>query len=82
MVRLENEALVFLKNPSDEMATRWINGWNDDLNGKLLNSARERFLKRVETWIPAGLSVPVYARFDPGRVPELSIEVPLILKKF
>ena len=77
----ESEALIFLKNPSDEIAIRWINGWNDDLNGKLLNSARGTVSKKIETWIQAGLTAPVYARLIRACA-ELGVEVPLILKSF
>jgi len=77
----EKEALTYLKNSSDEIAIRWINGWNDDLNGKLLNSNKGDLGKRIESWIQAGLTAPVYARLIRACA-ELGVEVPAILKNF
>ena len=77
----EKDALTYLKNSSEEMAIRWINGWNDDLNGKLLNSNRDQITKKVETWIQAGVTLPVYARLIRA-CSELGVDVPIILKNF
>ena len=77
----EKEALSYLKNSSDEMAIRWINGWNDDLNGRLLNSNRDEISKKVESWIQAGISPQVYARLIRACA-ELGVDVPSILKNF
>lgn len=77
----ENEALHYLKNSNEELAIRWINGWNDDLNGKMLNSQRAEIAKRVETWVQAILSPNVYARLIRACA-ELGIEVPSLLKNF
>jgi len=77
----EKEALTYLKNSNDEIAIRWINGWNDDLNGKILNSNRGDLGKKIESWIQAGLSAPVYARLIRACA-ELGVEAPMILKGF
>lgn len=77
----EKEALSYLKNSNEEMAIRWINGWNDDLNGKLLNSQREEIAKKVESWLQSMLAPNVYARLIRACA-ELGIEVPMILKNF
>ena len=77
----EKEATIYLKNTSDEMAIRWINGWNDDLNGKLLNSNRDQIAKKVESWIQSGLTPQVYARLIRA-CSELGVEIPIILKSF
>lgn len=77
----ESEAQSFLKNTNEELAIRWINGWNDDLNGKLLNTQKAEIAKRVEVWVQWMLAPNVYARLIRACA-ELGIEVPLILKNF
>jgi hypothetical protein len=77
----EKEALAYLENSNEEMAIRWINGWNDDLNGKLLNSNKGEISKKVELWIQTALAPNVYARLIRA-CSELGIEVPSILKNF
>jgi hypothetical protein len=77
----ENEANFFLKHTSDEMAIRWINGWNEDWNGKLLSSNQPAVSVKVDAWLQAGCSVPVHARLIRACA-ELGLILPSILKNF
>lgn len=58
----ETEANFFLKHSSDELAVRWINGWNEHWNGKMLAAHRSAISAKVDSWIQAGCSGVVHAR--------------------
>ena len=77
----EKEALLFLKGASDENAIRWINGWNEYWNGRIIESDKAELSARVQTWMQAGPGIAVQARLIRA-VAELEVEIPDLQKNF
>jgi HEAT repeat protein len=77
----EKEAESFLKSSSDELAIRWINGWNEYWNGRILATDRPELEKKIKSWIQSGLNPLVYARLIRACA-ELELEIDLIHLNF
>jgi hypothetical protein len=73
----DQDAPFFLHHSQEELSIRWINGWNEDSNGKLLLGQRDRIAAQLESWIQGDLKVGVQGRFIRAAA-ELGLTIPSI----